>query len=160
MDLVCAFHCGISHFIIVFVSCVCCGWFQNRLCWYFDEITWVGWSRSWDCTAQLRYCVYQATALDIDTSNMSSPAYVSLLKTSSPVLYGRDIFQNIPSGIKVILSWEFSYLCFGWNWCGHIIMYLRTKSRLKYIHSEYKQLNSCIFLLNENCRIPFIKIIS
>ena len=56
-----------SHSIIVFVSCVCCGWFRNHLCWYCDEITWVGWSRSWDCAAQLRYCVYLATALDIHT---------------------------------------------------------------------------------------------
>ena len=65
MDPVCAFHCGISHFIIVFVSCVYCGRFRNRLCWYFNEITWVWWSRSLDCAAQLPYCVYRATALDM-----------------------------------------------------------------------------------------------
>ena len=49
-----AFHCGISHFIIVFDFACVVDDFGIVYGGIFDEITWVGWSRSRDCAAQLR----------------------------------------------------------------------------------------------------------
>ena len=88
MDPICAFHCGISHFIIVYVTCVCCGRNRKRLSCYFNErITWVGWSRSGDCAAQLCYCVYRATALNKYTAwgatRVNAQIYLAHLYKSS-----------------------------------------------------------------------------